>query len=80
MDKLNELIIKIEDLKLNKDFDNAINVLEENIIKYNNDYRLYEELADIYIYKWTLTKALKAVNFSLSIADTATWNYLKWFI
>ena len=49
--------------------------------KYNNDYRLYEELADIYLYKWSLDKALKSVNFAIILnKDSATWNYLKGFI
>jgi hypothetical protein len=51
MDKVKDIIIKIEELKTNKYFDDAIKILELSIAKYNDDYRLYEELADIYIYK-----------------------------
>ncbi len=55
--------------------------MENAIITYNWDYRLYEELADIYLYKWELEKWLKSVNFALNLnKNSATWNYLKWFI
>jgi len=81
MDKIKELIINIENLKNDQRFNDAIKILEDALIKYNNDYRLYEELADIYLYKWELNKWLKSVNFALSLnKDSATWNYLKWFI
>lgn len=81
MDKIKDIIIKIEDLKTNKDFDSAVKILEEAIAKYSDDYRLYEELADIYIYKWNITKAYKSAKFALDLnSESATWNYLMWFI
>lgn len=81
MDKIKDIIIQIEKLKSEQKFPEAIKMLEENITKYNNDYRLYEELADIYLYKWSLDKALKSVNFAIILnKDSATWNYLKGFI
>jgi hypothetical protein len=51
MDKIKELIIKIESLKNEQKYNEAIKLLENALIKYNSDYRLYEELADIYLYK-----------------------------
>lgn len=81
MDKIKEIILKIEKLKQEQNFSNARNLVEASIVKYNFDYRLYEELADIYLYKWELDKALKAINFALHLnKSSATWNYLKWFI
>lgn len=81
MDKIKEIIIKIESLKQEQKYQDAINLIENTIIKYNFDYRLYEELADIYLYRWELDKALKSINFALDLKnDSATWNYLKWFI
>ena len=81
MDKIKDIIIQIEKLKSEQKFPEAIKMLEENITKYNNDYRLYEELADIYLYKWSLDKALKSVNFAIILNKaSATWNYLKGFI
>ena len=81
MDKIKEIILNIETLKEKWDYDNAINILEKYIAIYNNDYRLYEELADIYLYKWELEKWLKSVVFALNLNnESATGNYLKWFI
>lgn len=81
MDKIKDIIIHIESLKVEQKFNEAIKILENSLIKYNWDYRLYEELADIYLYKWELDKWLKSVNFSLSLnKKSSTWNYLKWFI
>lgn len=81
MDKIKDIIISIEKLKTEQKFNKAIKVLEDSLINYNSDYRLYEELADIYLYKWELKKWLKSINFSLSLnKKSATWNYLKWFI
>jgi len=81
MDKIKELILQIEVLKTEQKFNSAIKIVESAITTYNWDYRLYEELADIYLYKWELEKWLKSVNFALSLnKKSATWNYLKWFI
>lgn len=81
MDKIRDLILKIESLKQEQKYKDAIALLEDSLVKYNSDYRLYEELADIYLYKWELTKAMKSINFALDLnPDSATWNYLKWFI
>lgn len=80
-DKLKDLILEIEKIKLANDFKNAYKLIEESIIKYNDDYRLYEELADVSIYLWNIKKAEKAIDYALNInSESATWNYLKWFI
>ena len=81
MDKIKDIILQIEWLKQEQKFNNAIEILEKNLVTYNWDYRLYEELADIYLYKWELAKAIKSVNFSLELnKESATGNYLKWFV
>lgn len=81
MDQIKQIIIEVENLKLEQNFSKAIELIEKNLISYNSDYRLYEELADIYIYKWELNKALKSINFALELnSESSTWNYLKWFI
>ena len=81
MNTVKDLIVKIETLKSNQNFSAAIKLLEKSIMKYSSDYRLYEELADIYLYKWELKKWLKSINFALTLnKESATWNYLKWFI
>lgn len=81
MDKIKDLIIKIEALKTDLKFDEAIKIIEESLVKYNSDYRLYEELSDIYLFKWNITKAYKSIKYALSLnEESATGNYLIWFI
>jgi len=81
IDSNEQIIIAIEWLKLEQKYEDAIKVIEENLIKYNDDYRLYEELADIYIYTDKFEKSLKAIDFALELnPESATWNYLKGFL
>ncbi len=81
MDQIKDLIIRVEWLKSEQKFSRAIELLEKSIIKYHSDYRLYEELADIYLYKGELVKWLKSADFALDLnKDSATGNYLKGFI
>ncbi len=81
MDKIKDIIIEVESLKSEQNFSKAISLIENWLISYNSDYRLYEELADIYLYRWELDKSIKAVNFALELnPNSATWSYLKWFI
>lgn len=81
MDKIKDTILKIEQLKLDKKFKEAILMLEESISIYHGDYRLYEELSDIYLYETKLDKALTAVDYALELnPESATGNYLKGFI
>jgi tetratricopeptide (TPR) repeat protein len=81
MDKVREIILQVEDLKQDKKFEDAISLIQNNLGSYSEDYRLYEELSDIFLYKGYLDKALKAVNFSLELCpESATGNYLKGFI
>ena len=80
MDKIKDIVNQIEDLKALKLFNEAIELIQETI-KDGDDYRLYEELADIYLYTSEKSKDKKAIDFALKInPDSATWNYLKWFI
>lgn len=81
MDQVTHVILQIEKLKAEGKFCDAISLLEDNIVKYFNDYRLFEELSDIYLFQWELEKALKSVNFAIELnKNSATGNYLKGFI
>lgn len=81
MDAIKKIIQDIEKMKSERNYDWAINLVQNSLKKYNEDYRLYEELADIYLFLGKLEKALKAINFAIELnKDSATWNYLKWFI
>ena len=81
MDEIRNTIIQVETLKADKKFDEAIALLQKTLVKYSDDYRLYEELADIYLYMGDNEKAFAALNFSLTLnSESATGNYLKGFI
>jgi tetratricopeptide (TPR) repeat protein len=81
MDQIREIIIRVENLKQSKNFSEAINLLQRSLGKYADDYRLYEELADIYLYNGELEKSMKAVDFALRLnPESATGSYLKGFI
>ena len=81
MDFVKNIINEVENLKSQTKYNEALKLLENHISSYNNDYRLYEEIADIYLYEWKNIKAKKAVDFALKInPESPTWNYLKWFI
>jgi len=80
-DGLKELILQIELIKAQSNFEQAYKLIQDSIIKYSDDYRLYEELADVSIYIWNLKKAWEAIDYALELNwESATWNYLKGFI
>lgn len=81
MDQIRSIIVQIEWLKQEKKFDDAIKLIQTSITQQSEDYRLFEELADIYLYRNMLPKAYNAVNYALEMnKDSATGNYLKGFI
>lgn len=81
MDEVRKIILLVEALKADKKFSEAIELLQKTISKYSSDYRLYEELADIYLFSSESEKALAALDFALTLnSESATWNYLKGFI
>ena len=81
MDEIRNIILEVENLKSDKNFTQAIALLQKTLVKYSDDYRLYEELADIYLYMGDNIKAFAALDFSLTLnSQSATGNYLKWFI
>jgi len=80
-DYIDQIILEVETLKAKWEREKALAIVQENIIKYNDDYRFYEELADIYLWNSYVEKAEKAIDFALKLnPDSATWNYLKGFI
>ena len=80
-DPLKNLIIEIEQIKNAWEFEKAYKIIQEAIIKHEDDYRLYEELADTAIYIGNIKKAKEAVDYALKLnPESATWNYLKGFL
>lgn len=81
MDNVKILIQEVEKLKSQKEFKKALSMLQESLSKYSDDYRIYEEIADIYLYEWKFLKSQKAIDYALGLnPESATGNYLKWFI
>lgn len=81
MDAIRKIIIQVERLKQSKKFTEAIQTIQWALGKNSDDHRLYEELADIYLYNWDLSKAMRAINFALNLNEKSpTGNYLKGFI
>lgn len=81
MDEIRNVILRVENLKTEKSFQKAISLVQKTLTKYSDDYRLYEELADIYVYMWDFQKAISAIDFALTLEPkSATGNYLKGFI
>lgn len=81
LDEIRNLLLQVEELKVQKKFQESIDILQKAMIRYGDDYRLYEELADIYLYLGDHPKAMNALDFSLTLnPKSATGNYLKGFI
>ncbi|MDD3645839.1 MAG: hypothetical protein PHH06_00360 [Candidatus Gracilibacteria bacterium] len=81
MDKIKSIIIEIEKLKAFGKYKEAEKIVENALINYNDDYRLFEEIADINLYVGNLPKAMKAIEYSLELNnESATGNYLKGFL
>ena len=80
-DTIDQIILEIEELKMKWENFKAISILEGHIMEYNDDYRFFEELGDIYLADGIIEKSEKAIDFALKLnPDSATGNYLKGFI
>ena len=81
MDIVKQNIIEVEVLKSQNRYEEALTKLEKLATRFFDDYRIFEEISDIYMFMWEYKKAIKAVDFALELApESATGNYLKWFI
>lgn len=82
IDSFKALITEVETLKENEKFADALILLEQSIIKYkSDDYRIYEEIADIHIFSQKIEEASKAIDYALTLnPESATGNYLKGFL
>ena len=50
MDIVKQSIVEVEALKAQDKFEEALLTLEKTVIKYPDDYRIYEEISDIYMF------------------------------
>lgn len=67
LDEIRNLLLQVEELKVQKKFQESIDILQKAMVRYGDDYRLYEELADIYLYLGDHPKAMNALDFSLTL-------------
>lgn len=74
-------IEKIEKSKSGGDYDSALKIALEGLNSHMNDYRLYEELADIYIFKGNLDKAEEVIGYARELHPTSgTGIFLEGYI
>lgn len=81
LNKNDTLIDEIEEKKLSWDYDWALQVALNALKKDLNDYRIYEELADIYIFQENLTKAEEVIAYARELhPDSGTGLFLEGYI
>jgi tetratricopeptide (TPR) repeat protein len=81
IDSASSYIQEIEALKNEWKYPEARQKTQIHLRRYVDDYRLYEELADIYLFEWNLDKAEESMELAQKLhADSATWTYLMGYI
>ena len=61
---IDNIIIQIEKLKHENKYPEARRTAFEALVEHTDDYRIYEELADIYIFEKNLDKAEEAIRYA----------------
>ncbi len=78
---LDTIIQSIEQFKWNNRYDQAKNLALESLKIHTDDYQLYEELADIYLFEWDLKKASEVLAIAREIhPESGTGMYLAGYI
>lgn len=78
---LDDIISRIEELKSESKYTEARQTALQALSKYTDDYRIYEELADIYIFEENLDKAEEVIGYARALhPDSGTGAYLEWYI
>lgn len=76
-----DIINTIEELKGANKYSQARETALQALSKYTDDYRIYEELADIYIFEENLDKAEEVIWYARALhPDSGTGAYLEWYI
>ncbi len=71
----------IESLKAKGEYQQAKRLVESLLLKHTDDYRLYEELADIFLFSSQIEKAKSAIAVAISLnPQSFTGMYLSWYI
>lgn len=78
---LDDIILTIEILKSESRYTEARQTALQALSKYTDDYRIYEELADIYIFEENLDKAEEVISYARALhPDSGTGAYLEGYI
>lgn len=75
------LIQKIEDAKQEWNYKKALKIALKWLNDYINDYRIYEELADIYLHEDDIEKAEEVLKYARELHPNSwTWLFLQWYL
>lgn len=81
MNTIDSLIHQIESLKEEWKHKEALDTTLKWLETHMNDYRLYEELADIYMFQENIEKAEEVIQYARELhPESSTWLYLQWCI
>ena len=75
---IEDIINTIETLKSESKYTEARETALQALAKYTDDYRIYEELADIYIFEENLDKAEEVIGYARALhPESGTGAYLE---
>ncbi len=78
---IHQIIEKIEELKSQNNYIEAEKMVQESLRKHTDDYRLYEELADIYLFQNNLVRADEVLQIARELhPESGTGMYLDGYI
>lgn len=78
---IEDIILVIEELKSESKYTEARETALQALAKHTDDYRIYEELADIYIFEENLDKAEEVIGYARALhPDSGTGAYLEGYI
>ena len=78
---IENIIETIESLKYDNRYNEAKETALSALTKHTDDYRLYEELADIYLFERNIEKAEEVISYARALhPDSGTGIYLEGFI
>jgi hypothetical protein len=75
---IEDIINAIEEFKSESKYTEARETALQALVKYTDDYRIYEELADIYIFEENLDKAEEVIGYARALhPESGTGAYLE---
>jgi Flp pilus assembly protein TadD len=81
INSIEQIIETIESLKQRNLYIDARETALQALSKHTDDYRLYEELADIYLFENNLEKAEEVISYARALHPASgTGIYLEWYI